>query len=206
MYLPEHFRMDDVGVRALLAGHRAGDLVTATSRGLIATFLPFVHEQTAGPSGALLGHLARHNEQWQLPVLGEAMVILRGPDAYVSPTCYASTAEHGRVVPTWNYVAAHVYGELVVHDDARWTRELVDRLTHQHERHRLDPWQVSDAPAPFIAGQIRAIVGVELRITRVEAKAKLSQNRSAADIDGVVRDARAGGNAEIADAVQAARA
>ena len=205
MYTPEHFQMDPAALRALLAGPGAGELVTATPRGLLATLVPFLHDATAGPHGALLGHLARNNEQWRLPVHGQAMVILRGPDAYVSPQSYASKAEHGRVVPTWNYVTAHVYGELVVHDDAQWTGDLVDRLTRRHEDHRPVPWQVSDAPARFIAGQLKAIVGVELRITRVEAKAKLSQNRSAADVDGVVRDARADGDTALAHAVDAAR-
>jgi len=205
MYTPEHFRMDATTQQAMLSGRGAGELITATPKGLVATLLPFVFEPTTGPYGALLGHVARNNEQWQLPVLGEAMVILRGPDAYVSPQSYATKAEHGRVVPTWNYITAHVYGELVAHDDPEWTRALVERLTHHHEDHRPVPWQVSDAPAPYIAGQVKAIVGLELRITRVEAKAKLSQNRSAQDVDGVVRDARAAGDHAMADAVDAAR-
>ena len=205
MYTPEHFRMDPAALQALLAGHSAGELITATPRGLLATLVPFVHDAAAGPHGALLGHLARNNEQWQLPVHGEALVVLHGPDAHVSPQSYASKAEHGRVVPTWNSVSAHVYGELVVHDDAQWTGALVDRLTRHHEDHRPAPWQVSDAPEHFIAGQLRAIVGVELRITRIQAKAKLSQNRPAADVAGVIRDARAGGDTAMAQAVAAAR-
>ena len=104
---------------------------------------------------------------------------MRGPDAYISPGWYASKAEHGRVVPTWNYVTAHVYGRLVVHDDPAWTEDLVRRLTTKHEAYRDHPWSVDDAPRNFIEGQLRAIVGIELEITRVEAKAKLSQNRPA---------------------------
>ncbi len=205
MYTPDHFRMDPAALLALLSGHGAGELITSTPRGLVATLLPFLYDPAAGPHGALIGHLARNNDQWQLPVQGEALVLLRGPDAYVSPRSYASKAEHGRVVPTWNYVTAHVYGDLVVRDDPQWTRDLVERLTHHHEDHRPEPWQVSDAPAPYVAGQLKAIVGVEVRITRIEPKAKLSQNRSPADIDGVVRDARAAGDHRMADAVQAAR-
>jgi transcriptional regulator len=197
--------MDPAALQSLLAGHGAGELITATARGLLATLLPFVHDAGAGPHGALLGHLARNNDQWQLPVQGEAMVVLRGPDAYVSPQSYASKAEHGRVVPTWNYVTAHVYGELVVHDDPQWTRDLVERLTRHHEGHGPTAWQVSDAPAAFLAGQLKAIVGIEVRITRIQAKAKLSQNRPAADVDGVVRDARARGDLAMAAAVEAAR-
>jgi transcriptional regulator len=205
MYVPEHFAMSDAAVQELLVDHGAGDLVTATSQGLLVTLLPFVYEPTVGDRGALLGHVARNNEQWRHAPVGEALVILRGPDAYVSPAWYPSKSEHGRVVPTWNYVTAHVYGELVVHDDVDWLGDLVHRLTEKHEAGQPRPWAVADAPPAFVAGQLRAIVGVELRISRIEAKAKLSQNRPAADIDGVVEGATSQGNAEIARAVQEAR-
>jgi transcriptional regulator len=205
MYVPEHFLMDDAAVRDLFVHHGAGDLVTSTSQGLVATMLPFVYDPDAGPHGALLGHVARNNEHWRLPPVGDALVILRGPDAYVSPGWYASKAEHGRVVPTWNYVTAHVHGELVVHDDVEWVGKLVRRLTEKHESGRPSPWSVSDAPPAFVAGQLRAIVGVELRIGRIEAKAKLSQNRPAADIDGVVQGLRADGEPVLAEAVHEAR-
>jgi transcriptional regulator len=204
VYVPKHFAMSDPDVLELLGRHGAGDLVTATSAGLLATMLPFVHDPEPGQHGALLGHLARNNEHWRLPPVGEAMVILRGPDAYVTPSWYRSKAEHGRVVPTWNYVTAHVYGELVVHDDVEWVGDLVHRLTEKHEADRPEPWAVTDAPPAFVAGQLRAIVGVELRISRIEAKAKLSQNRPAADVDGVVEGARSQGDAEMARAVREA--
>ncbi len=204
MYVPEHFAMDDAAVRELLVQHGAGDLVTSTSQGLVATMLPFVYDPDAGPHGSLLGHLARNNEHWRLPAIGEALVLLRGPDAYITPSWYASKAEHGRVVPTWNYVTAHVHGELVVHDDVEWVGSLVRRLTEKHESGRAHPWSVDDAPPAFAAGQLRAIVGIELRITRIEAKAKLSQNRPAADIDGVVHGLRADGEPLMAEAVQQA--
>jgi transcriptional regulator len=155
--------------------------------------------------GALHGHLARNNDQWRAGSAGEALVIVRGPNAYISPGWYASKVEHGRVVPTWNYVTAHVYGELVVHDDPVWTEDLVRRLTAKHEAYRERPWSVDDAPRPFIEGQLRAIVGVELLITRVEAKAKLSQNRPAADVDGVIAGLRDRGDAASADAAEQAR-
>jgi transcriptional regulator len=205
MYVPQSFAMPPEQAQEMLTRSGAGDLVTATPDGLLATMLPFVHDPSLGRHGALLGHLARNNDQWQRPVTGQALVILRGPDAYVTPSWYASKAEHGRVVPTWNYVTAHVYGDLVVHDDPAWVADLVDRLTRKHEAGREEQWAMSDAPASFIAGQLRAIVGVELRITRIDAKAKLSQNRSADDVDGVVRGARADGQLAMADAVQAAR-
>lgn len=205
MYTPAHFAADDAAVRELLADHGAADLVTATADGLLATTLPFVFDPDAGPHGALLGHLARNNDQWRIPVLGEALAILRGPDAYVSPSWYAAKAEHGRVVPTWNYVVVHAYGELVVHDDPAWVGALVRRLTDRHEGRRAAPWSVDDAPAAFVAGQLRAIVGVELRITRLEAKWKLSQNRSDADLDGVVAGLHDAGEHATADAVGRAR-
>jgi transcriptional regulator len=205
MYVPGHFAMDDAEVTDLLTHHGAADLVTATTDGLVATMLPFVFEADAGEHGALLGHVARNNDQWRAEVIGEALAIVRGPDAYISPSWYAGKAEHGRVVPTWNYVTAHVHGRLVVHDDAAWVEALVRRLTRKHEDGMPHPWAVDDAPPSFLAGQLRAIVGVELRITRIEAKAKLSQNRPEADVAGVVAGLDARGERATADAVRAAR-
>jgi transcriptional regulator len=204
MYVPAHFAADDAAARELLATHGAADLVTATPQGLLATLLPFVYDPAVGDHGVLLGHVARNNEQWRQPVLGEALVIVRGPDAYVTPSWYVTKSEHGRVVPTWNYVTAHVYGRLVVHDDPAWLEALVRRLTDRHEATNPLPWSVDDAPPKFIAGQLRAIVGVELVISRVEAKLKLSQNRSGADVDGVVAGLVARGDAASASAVRAA--
>lgn len=198
MYVPDHFRPDDDAVRDLLTHHGAADLVTQTDTGLVATMLPFVHDETVGEHGALLGHLARNNDQWCRPAHGESLVIVRGPDAYVTPSWYPSKREHGRVVPTWNYVTAHVYGELVVHDDPGWVEALVRRLTEHHEAARELPWSVDDAPPRFFAGQLRAIVGVELLITRVEAKFKLSQNRPEADVDGVIDGLTATGQHAVA--------
>lgn len=205
MYVPARFSADESAVRELLSHHGAGDLVTATADGLLATTLPFVYEPEAGPHGALIGHLARNNDQWRRPVLGDALAILRGPDAYVSPAWYAAKAEHGRVVPTWNYIVVHAYGELVVHDDPAWVGALTRRLTDQHENGRPHPWSVDDAPEGFIAGQLRAIVGIELRISRLEAKWKLSQNRPEADVDGVIAGLRETGQDATATAMDRAR-
>jgi transcriptional regulator len=204
MYIPKHFAADDSVVQDLLTNHGAGNLITSTADGLLATLLPFVYDPSVGEHGALLGHVARNNPQWKTPVLGEALAIIAGPDAYISPSAYASKREHGRVVPTWNYVTAHVYGNLVVHEDPAWLDGLVRRLTGKHEAAFAEQWSVDDAPAEFVAGQLRAIVGVELVIRRVEAKAKLSQNRSEADIDGVVAALDARGEHESAEAVRAA--
>jgi transcriptional regulator len=204
VYVPAHFAADDTTVRALLSHPGAADLVTMTPDGLVATFLPFVFDPAVGEHGALLGHLARTNDQWRHPVVGDALVIVHGPDAYISPNWYASKAEHGRVVPTWNYVTAHVYGELRVHDDVEWLDALVRRLTARHEAGEPRPWAVDDAPAAFVAGQLRAIVGVELVISRVEAKVKMSQNRPAADVAGVLAGLAGRGDSATADAVRAA--
>jgi transcriptional regulator len=206
MYIPAHFAPDDAAVTELLRHHGAADLVTLTAGGLVATMLPFVYVPDAGEHGALHGHLARNNAQWKLPAQGEALAIVRGPDAYISPSWYASKAEHGRVVPTWNYVTAHVYGQLVTRDDPDWTEGLVRRLTAKHEAGRAHPWSVDDAPRAFIEGQLRAIVGVELLISRIEAKAKLSQNRPLADVAGVIEGLRERGDARSADAVKQANA
>lgn len=205
MYVPAPFAVDDDAAVELLRHHGAADLVTATEAGLLATFLPFVFDPTVGERGALLGHLARANPQWRHQPVADALAIVHGPDAYISPTWYATKAEHGRVVPTWNYVTAHVYGELVVHDDTAWLDAQVRRLTDRHEADLSDPWSVDDAPAAFVAGQLRGIVGIELRISRLEAKAKLSQNRSDADIDGVVVGLEGRGDTVSAEAVRAAR-
>ncbi|HZX07548.1 FMN-binding negative transcriptional regulator [Kribbella sp.] len=198
MYVPAHFAPDDAAVQELMAKHGAADLVTMTADGLRATMLPFVYDRERN---VLLGHLARNNDHWQQPVIGDALVIMRGPDAYISPAWYASKREHGRVVPTWNYVTAHVYGTMTVHDDPAWVENVVRRLSELHEAGRPEPWSVDDAPAKYVSGQLRAIVGVQIAIKRVEAKFKLSQNRPSADIDGVIDGLHAAAEHGSADAV-----
>jgi transcriptional regulator len=205
MYVPSHFAADQDAIKELLSNSGAANLVTSTEHGLLATLLPFVYDPDAGERGALLGHVARNNDQWQRPALGESLVIIQRSDAYISPSWYPSKAEHGRVVPTWNYTTAHVYGRLVIHDDPAWVEAMVRQLTTLHESRSEQPWTVDDAPARFITGQLRAIVGVELLITRVEAKRKLSQNRSAADVDGVVAGLRSRGDLESAGDVERAQ-
>ena len=144
------------------------DLITLTERGLVATFLPLLFAPERGQAGSLIGHVARKNDQWKLATTGPALVIAHGKDAYISPSWYPSKAEHGRVVPTWNYTTAHIYGELLVHDDPAWVDDIVRQLTQRHEADRPHPWHVDDAPAAFRQGQLRAIVGVEVVIERVE--------------------------------------
>ncbi|WP_347338533.1 FMN-binding negative transcriptional regulator [Cellulomonas sp. WB94] len=205
MYTPAHFAPDSDASARFLADVVAGDLVISTDSGLVATFLPVLLDAGTSSRGSLVGHLARNNDQWQQAVRGEALFIAHGPDAYISPSWYASKAEHGRVVPTWNYATAHVYGELVVHDDTAWVGALVRRLTDRHEARREHPWSVDDAPARFTAGQLRAIVGVELVISRVEVKVKMSQNRPDRDIDGVVTGLGQDGRPDAAAMVDRSR-
>jgi transcriptional regulator len=202
MYVPTHFAADDDAVHELLSQNAAADLVTAGPDGLEATMLPFLYDRERR---TLRGHFARSNDHWRHVDGLEALVIVRGPDCYVTPGWYASKAEHGRVVPTWNYVVAHVHGTVTIHDDTVWLDDLVRRLTDHHERLRPSPWSVDDAPEGFVAGQLRAIVGVEVAISRVDAKFKLSQNRPHADVDGVIAGLRADGNERAAAAVEAHR-
>lgn len=183
MYVPAHFAVTDAEVAPVLRAGGLAHLVTPTAAGLVATPLPLLYDE---PGGALVGHVARNNPHWSAVPTGDSLAIFAGPQAYVSPNWYPSKAEHGRAVPTWNYEVVHVHGRLVVHDDVDWLRAHVTALTDAHEAAHAHPWQVTDAPAEFVAGQLRAIVGLELVITRVEGKAKLSQNRSAADRAGVI--------------------
>ena len=170
-----------------IEAHPLGALVTASPEGLFATHLPLVLDRRGGPHGTLEGHVARANPHHRHAHAGEALVIFQGPDAYITPAWYPAKAEHGRVVPTWNYVAVHAYGTLTFTDDPTFLRRHLEALVTRHEAGRGEPWAVSDAPAAYVEQQERAIVGVRIEITRLEGKWKMSQNRSAADIDGVVR-------------------
>jgi len=205
MYVPAHFAAGPEAIKNLLAYPGAANLVTMTDGGLLATLLPFAFTPDVGEHGALQAHMARNNPHWSTPPTGEALAIIQGPGDYISPSWYAAKADHGRVVPTWNYTTAHVYGELVIHDDAGWLARHVRHLSGLHEGGRQDPWAVDDAPEQFVAGQLRAIVGVELVITRVEGKEKLSQNRSDADAAGVAAGLRAEGREAGAAAVERVR-
>jgi transcriptional regulator len=183
VYIPSHFALTDAESTAVLRTGGLAQLVTPTASGLVSTPLPLLFDE---PHGALVGHLARNNPHWSVTPSGESLAIFAGAQAYISPNWYPSKAEHGRAVPTWNYEVVHVYGRLAVHDDVDWLLAHVTALTATHEAAQDHPWQVSDAPDAYVVGQLRAIVGVELQITRVEGKAKLSQNRSADDRAGVV--------------------
>lgn len=187
MYTPSAFAIEDLpALHQQILDTRLAILVTHGEQGLQASHVPLLLSPEQGPNGTLYGHLARANPQWQeLEAGAEALVIFAGADAYVSPSFYPSKADHGKVVPTWNYVAVHAYGRAEVFSDAHRLRNLVSALTDRHEAGRAKPWKVDDAPAHYIEGMLKAIVGFALPIQRLEGKRKLSQNRSTADIAGV---------------------
>ncbi|KRQ01828.1 transcriptional regulator [Bradyrhizobium yuanmingense] len=186
MYIPLHFRDDDIeNIRATIRCARLANLVTATSDGPLATPLPLFLDESEGEHGALYGHLAKGNPQWRTAPMGEALAIFTGAEAYVTPSWYPSKRQAEQVVPTWNYIAAHAQGPIEFFEDSTSLLEIVTRLTNIHEASRATPWAVSDAPADFIAAQLREIVGVRIPITRIEDKRKMSQNRPVPDRIGV---------------------
>ncbi len=187
MYLPRAFVDEDLArLQHLILGSRLATLVTWGALGLQASHLPLLLDPGQGANGTLYGHLAKANPQCaELAAGAEALVIFTGEDAYVSPSFYPSKAEHGKVVPTWNYVAVHAYGQPEVFSDPERLLKVVGGLTERHEAGRPQPWQVTDAPVDYLEGMLRAIVGFALPIQRLEGKRKLSQNRSAEDIAGV---------------------
>ncbi len=193
MYIPAHFAADDMAKIAAFVD-RAGtaDLVTFDGIRPVATLLPVIWERPPGAGepgsfGRLLGHIALNNPQWSTAVADiPALAIVHGPQAYISPSWYQSTREHGRTVPTWNYTTVHFTGKVTFRRDPDWLRDVVTRLTERYEAGRPGRWWVTDAPEQFIDGQLRAIVGVEMLIDRLEAKDKLSQNRTPQDRANVI--------------------
>lgn len=195
MYLPAAFREDRLEIlHALIRAHPLATLITAGPGGLIANLAPFILVDS-GERGTLRAHLARANDQVEALRRGaETLVVFQGPEAYITPSWYAAKKEHGRVVPTWNYVVVQARGTPRVIDDAAWIRTQIGELTSSQENRRAEPWKVSDAPEPFIMGQIGAIIGVEIPIAAIEGKWKVSQNRSAADRRGVEEGLRREGH------------
>lgn len=202
MYQPPHFRDDTrTAQHGLIRTYPLGLLITGGADGLIANLIPFLLDET-GAHGTLRAHLARANPQWQaLAEAQDCLVVFQGPQGYVTPDWYASKREHGRVVPTWNYATVHVWGRARVIEDADWLRRQIADLTALREAPRAAPWAVDDAPAPFVAAQMRAIVGIEIPIARIEGKWKMSQNRPEADRAGVIAGMRADGEAALAEIV-----
>lgn len=211
MYVPVFNALSDEQVAALVAATPAAQLITTGPDGLPdATLLPVLVERDDHGRVRVRAHFARANEHWRRIAAGApALVVVSAADAYVSPGWYATKAEHGRVVPTWNYSAVHLRGAVTVHDNADWLRTMVTDLTTRHESAREQPWAVTDAPARYVDGQLRAIVGVEVLVDSVEGKGKLSQNRSEADrlgvIEGLERDGTPQG-VQVAGAMRAVSA
>lgn len=210
MYLPRHFEETRVEVlHALIREYPLGTLVTLGADGLNANHIPIEIDPEPAPFGTLRGHVARANPVWRDSIADvEALVVFQGPTAYVSPSWYPSKRETGKVVPTYNYAVVHAYGRLCSIEDPAWLRRFVERLTGRFESGRAEPWQVADAPESYIDAQLRAIVGIEIPITRLLGKWKVSQNRSALDRAGVVDGLKGNANpdaAEIARLVEQAR-
>ncbi len=194
MYQPSAFvQHDPQSMAALLGGRPLATLVHTGPDGVpAADLIPLLWEPDAtGLSGRLLGHVARANPLWQAADGKPVLALFHGPQAYVSPSWYPSKAESGQVVPTWNYVVVQAHGRLRAIDDAAWLRSLVEALTDRHESPREEPWAVSDAPAPYLDKMLRAIVGIEIAVERLEGKWKVSQNRTPRDRLGVETGLRA---------------
>ncbi|MEO9903945.1 FMN-binding negative transcriptional regulator [Nisaea sp.] len=189
MYTPPHFREDDVALlHETIRRIAFGTLVTLGPDGLVASHVPMLLDADKGERGTLTGHLAKANIQTRTEATEiEALAIFQGPEAYITPNWYATKQEHGKVVPTWNYVAVHTYGPISFFEDEERLREQVSRLTDRHEAANSEPWALNDAPEKFVRGQLKGIIGFEIPITRMDGKWKLSQNRPAADKEGVIR-------------------
>lgn len=188
MYLPALTpETDPETLHALIRAHPLGAWVTQGEGELTADHIPFLVDRDAGEHGTLVGHVARANPVWQALGQGtESLVIFQGPQSYITPSWYLAKQEHGKVVPTWNYAVVHVHGMPRAIEDRDWLRRLVSRLTDTHEAPRAAPWAVADAPADYLDGMLRAIVGIEIPIARIVGKWKVSKNRPAADRKGVV--------------------
>ena len=202
MYQPAAFREDRLEIlHALIRSHPLATLITAGEGGLIANLVPFIVTE-AGDKGTLRAHIAKANGQVNALRAGaETLVVFQGPEAYITPSWYTSKREHGRVVPTWNYVVVQVRGTPRVIDDAAWLRNQIDALTSSQEKHRNPAWKVSDAPAEFISGQLGAIIGIEIPVATIDGKWKVSQNRSAADRRGVQDGLQTEGRLDMATLV-----
>ena len=195
MYQPPHFREDRIEVQHdLIRSHPLGLLIAAGPGGLQANPIPFLVYPEPSPHGTLRAHMARGNPQWrELNAVKECLVVFQGPQQYITPSWYPTKKEHGKVVPTWNYVTVHAWGAPQVIDDAAWLRRQVEDLTNQNEGKLPEPWKVDDAPEQYLASQIKGIIGIEIPISKIEGKWKVSQNRPAIDREGVVAGLRNAG-------------
>jgi transcriptional regulator len=206
MYVPAHFK--EHSIEAMQAAIRSAGLATMVSMtpdGLLASHVPLMLDPEPAPYGTLIGHFARANPHARVadPAV-QTLVVFQGADGYITPSYYATKRENGKVVPTWNYIAIHAYGTLEVYSDPDRMLALVTRLTERHEGERAQPWAVSDAPDDYIQGMLRGIVGFSLPIVRLEGKVKMSQNRPAADQEGVMGGLEQDGQTALAAAVRTA--
>jgi transcriptional regulator len=203
MYLPPQFaepRIEEL--HRIVRENALGMLVTPTDSGLEAHHLPLLLEPDQGPQGTLVGHVARANTVWQALRDGDrVLVVFRGAQGYISPNWYPGKQETHRRVPTWNYEVVHAHGTVQFHDDERFVRGVVARLTREHEADQPSPWKMGDAPADYLAEQLRHIVGLEIRISRLEGKRKLSQHHPREDREGAIRGLEARGNHRLAQAM-----
>ena len=205
MYLPSHFKEERTAVvHGLIRDHPLGTLVTLGPQGLDGNHMPFQIDPEPRPFGTLRAHVARANPMWrEFSQDVEALAIFQGPQAYVTPSWYPTKQENGKVVPTWNYLVVHAYGPLRVVEDTSWLRNFVEGLTNRFEAGRADPWKITDAPDDYIQRQLSAIIGLEIPVTRLLGKWKVSQNRVPADREAVARGFRGAGDAVMAEWVQA---
>lgn len=192
MYVnPLHRLADRDTLFALMSSHPLGAWVCHGRTGLVANHVPFLLDRSRGPHGTLIGHVSRANTVWrELGSAASSVVMFQGPQAYITPGWYPGKAEHGEVVPTWNYVVAHAHGVARAVEDRDWVFDMLRRLTQFHEAPRSAPWSVSDAPALFMDKMMRAIVGIEIPIDRLEGKLKASQDEAMSDRVGTVRGLR----------------
>jgi transcriptional regulator len=206
VYVPPHFEEPGRDVlHGLIESHPLGILITDGTGGLDANHIPFELDRATGDLGTLRCHVARANPVWTEVATGdEVLVVFRSVDAYISPTWYPSKHETHRQVPTWNYIVAHAHGRITVHDDERHVRRNVARLTHRQEAGQSVPWRMGDAPRDYIETMVKAIVALEIGITRLVGKAKLSQNKDLRDIRGAAEALGARGDEPIARAMLAA--
>jgi transcriptional regulator len=204
MYTPAHFRVTEAAaLHRIMVAHPLGVLVTSHEGSMDANHIPFEFDPTIGPLGRLSAHVARANPVWQQCLAGaDVLVIFRGNESYISPNWYPSKHETHRLVPTWNYEVVHAHGRLRVRDDEKFLRGVLARLTRVHEAQEPKPWKMGDSAPEYIDMMLRAVVGLEIDITALEGKSKLSQNREPRDVAGAVQMLRQRGSDELAQAME----
>ena len=204
MYRPSHFQINDPSeLHRIMRVHPLGVLITQHD-GLDANHLPFLFDATQGPLGTLTAHIARANPLFTAPNGSEVMVVFRGEHGYITPSSYPSKHDAHRQVPTWNYEVVHAHGKLTLHDDAKFVRGVVGKLTKLHEATEATPWKMSDAPADYLEAMVQAVVGIEITLTRLEGKAKLSQNKDLQDQQGAIDKLNNDGNQALASVMRKA--